>query len=320
MISSVFLILLFWVSRGFGIVELPAPEDAIYRSYNSFKPPFGGTTIRYWEVGGRAVIGESSVKLTSGPKETGWIRCLRRLKGGNFELRMSFFVGSTSTVGSDGIALWITKQKNLKAGPIFAMQNEWDGLLLAFDSGFHDGKTAKDSPRIYAVVNNGSSYGGDWRSTASGSCTAAFRQVGPKPDVFMVVVSQQDGVLKVQYDTPNDKSDNYIQCLSFPLTLDAEEGYVITISASTGQNLPDTHEIHSFMTWTENENIKKKKQEEKLNKDTVDDTKTTETNEEKVDSKTEKRGKDDQEKDKKKNKQDTDKEDTNEDQKRETRC
>jgi len=300
------------------IVDLPDPEDSIYRSYNSFKPPFGGTTIRYWEVGGRAVIGESSVRLTSGPKETGWIRCLRRLKGGNFELRMSFFAGSTSTVGSDGIALWITKQKNLKPGPIFGMQNEWDGLLLAFDSGFHDGKTAKDNPRIYAVVNNGSVYGGDWRSTSSGSCTAAIRQVGPKPDVFTFVVTLQDGELKVQYDTPTDKLE-YIHCLNFPLSLNSEDGYVITVSASTGQNLPDIHEIHQFLTWTENENIKKKKQEEKANsKDTSDDTKTTETNEEIVDSKKEKDQK------KKKNNKDTDndkedtKEDTDEDSKEDT--
>jgi len=99
----------------------------------------------------------------------------------------------------------------------------------------------------------------------------------------------------VQYDTPTDKLE-YIHCLNFPLSLNSEDGYVITVSASTGQNLPDIHEIHQFSTWTENENIKKKKQEEKANsKDTSDDTKTTETNEEIVDSKKEK----DQKKEKK---------------------
>eukprot|EP01125_Pyxidicula_operculata_P021285 TRINITY_DN8136_c0_g1_i1.p1 TRINITY_DN8136_c0_g1~~TRINITY_DN8136_c0_g1_i1.p1 ORF type:complete len:463 (-),score=81.88 TRINITY_DN8136_c0_g1_i1:174-1562(-) len=230
------------------------PEGGVFQYQSSFRGPYGGTHIPFWETGGSALVLDNYVRLTPAEQsKKGWIWSSRPIRHRDFEFQASVSIGSESRLGADGMGIWYTRDRATE-GPVYGSSASWNGLLIALDTFDNDGQ--RDNPVIYAVYNDKSfefSPSQDGKDRALGSCMVAFRQMtnNPESHVAKVKVTYRNRQLSLYYDLSdlNNGQEGWQHCFTSPLEIpDQHLGYFMGISAETG-GLSDYHDVKSFTTW-----------------------------------------------------------------------
>jgi len=162
---------------------------------------------------------------------------------------MRFVVGSSSSWGADGLAIWYTKERP-NEGSVFGSEDRWQGLGVMFDT--FDNDQAGENPAIYAVMNDGqTTYDAslDGKHKLFAHCVLNFRTSNYEPNSHkypsQLRLSYFDGVLHLEVDSRGDH--NWENCFSASVTI--ETGGYFGITAATG-GVTDNHEIVSFNTFT----------------------------------------------------------------------
>lgn len=219
---------------------------------HSFKPPFQGSSIPYWEMQGAAVINneidnKDSVQLiTLAPKEpsqSGSIWNQQQTNMKDWEAMLKFKISGSQESGGDGIAFWFT-QKNGLLGPVYGNNDFWTGLGIFFDTYNNDGLDV--TPLISAHLNDGTTsynFERDGIENALGTCTFQIRNTGIP---ILAKIRYVNRVLAIQISLKRDYIGLPIfqHCLEVQSVDLAPEGF-FGLSSQTG-SIPDQHVIYSF--------------------------------------------------------------------------
>eukprot|EP00027_Filamoeba_sp_ATCC50430_P012517 CAMPEP_0168569900 /NCGR_PEP_ID=MMETSP0413-20121227/16427_1 /TAXON_ID=136452 /ORGANISM="Filamoeba nolandi, Strain NC-AS-23-1" /LENGTH=525 /DNA_ID=CAMNT_0008602473 /DNA_START=190 /DNA_END=1767 /DNA_ORIENTATION=+ len=206
---------------------------------HSFKAPFYLVkgAISFWQIGGSTVITDDFVRLTPAEKSRqGWMWNAKSVSFPSWEVELNFRIGSTSSLGADGMAFWYTKNSK-REGPVFGSEDNWEGLGIFFDT--FDNDAQGDNPYISVVLNNGHTRyqdSPDAKTIQLGGCKYFYRNYDTR-----VRIGYFDNTLQVLVRTQGD----WTLCGIF--NVDLPMGYYFGLSAATG-GLADNHDVMRFET------------------------------------------------------------------------
>ncbi|EPZ34536.1 Concanavalin A-like lectin/glucanase, subgroup domain-containing protein [Rozella allomycis CSF55] len=218
--------------------KLPSRYD--YKQ--TFKYPFklkdDATDIPNFEAKGDVAILNNAVRLTNDmPNQNGVIWTKNANPHKEWQAVVGFRIEGHGNTGGEGLTFWYRKEKAL--GDVFGTADEWNGLGIFLDSFDDDHK--KNNPLIYGILNDGTKKYQkelDGGSQIMGSCFKDFRN-SPLP--YWLKITYASRTLTVE---SAKHGDFYEVC--FEAEIDLPEGYFFGVSASTGPEFADQHEVLMF--------------------------------------------------------------------------
>jgi len=230
-------------------------------SHHSLNRPFD-VSLPYWKYGGDTVCTESFIRLTPNiQSRRGWIFNEFELQKNDWEIELHFGVKSEYHVGGDGFGIWIlnnthhprrNRRNNYLSGPIFGLDNNFQGFGVAFDTYDNDGN--RDNPSIFSIKqsidtkqtwDHDKDFDGNMLKKSPDDlnykCTYDYRN----KDISKVILRYINSELHV-YVNKDSKSDKYDFCFSTKVGIDTKY-YYIALTAMTGQ-VADTHDIYMLVT------------------------------------------------------------------------
>lgn len=143
---------------------------------------------------------------------------------------------------------WYTKETNNTSSKpdFYGRSSKFHGLAIVFDQA--DVKNNRYNPYVYAIENDGKKSAQDFIDYGSSSVHlgACYREIRNTPSPVFVKVRYVGGVLKLDVDI-RQGGRGYLNCFEAPVHLPT--GYYFGVSASTGDEAADDHDIHSFETY-----------------------------------------------------------------------
>lgn len=216
--------------------------------------PYSPSDNNKWETGAGAKVNKDHIRLTpSQPSRTGYVWSRIPVTMTDWEVTVSFKVGSDDAIGGEGMAFWFVEKRML--GPIFGSADYWNGLGIIFDTYNNDDKG--QSPLILAIYNDGTQkYEGfnDGVNQALGSCYAPALRGRSKPSQVKIRYENDKLTVELALDYKADGNPNFQSCISAPVTLGVDKFFGIT--AATGHpierpGLPaiaDNHDLLEIKT------------------------------------------------------------------------
>ncbi|KAM4748960.1 protein ERGIC-53-like [Rhinophrynus dorsalis] len=216
----------------------------------SFKGPhvtLPDGTVPFWDNYGGAIPGPDEVRLVPSLRNyRGSIWTKQNASFPHWELEVSFRISGHGRMGSEGLAVWYTRQPG-RSGPVYGSGDLWDGVGIIFDT--YDNDQKGNNPTILIVGNNGKlnyDHSSDGSSQALASCMKDFRNT-VRP--FRAKITYYKRALQVSVYTGLSPSDNvYELCAEVKNMVIPPTGY-FGISAATGF-LADDHDVLSFLTYS----------------------------------------------------------------------
>lgn len=201
---------------------------------------------RWFDFGGDTVIRAGSgphdayVRLTSqNPSQAGWIFSRVPLTATNWEIEVEFKISGSGGLFGDGMAMWVTTSR-AEMGPVFGMKDNFDGLLLAFDT-YKNNRPGTVFPYVMAMLGDGQTpydQAADGKSTELAGCSARGIRNADFPTKAKITYWQdKELVVELMYK----KEDEWSKCFSVPGVRLPGTTY-LGFSAETGE-LSDNHDI-----------------------------------------------------------------------------
>ncbi|KAI8925188.1 concanavalin A-like lectin/glucanase domain-containing protein [Entophlyctis helioformis] len=227
----------------------------------SFKQPYflQNTTIPYFNTSGDAVAGHQFIRLAMGmPYRRGAIWSAIPNKHPEWKVEMSFFVSGHGVAGGDGMVLWYTEGTH-RNGPMdfYGHSSKFKGIAIVFDTS--DLPNERYNPFVYGLANDGTKSLEDFKSYLSSQVNlgACYREYRNSPGPVFVRLSYIGGILSLDIDV-RQGGNNYVTCFVVPHA-NLPTGYHFGISAATGENDMDDHDVLSFETYELNPKLREHK-------------------------------------------------------------
>jgi len=211
----------------------------------SFKRPYyyynDTNIVPNWAYSGDVIPAADMIRLVpSVPNRKGSIWSILRNSYNEWQIVMSFRVTGRSFTGSQGLALFYTKEK-LKVDTFYGGEHQWDGLAIIFDSQNTDSNS--HVPTINVLYNDGSTIiqsQRNYNDIKKSTCVADFRN-SPIPVFVRITYSNKN--LKVEVDLSHEGNE-YYECSSDNIELPNDNYFGIT--ARTADSNADDHDVLSF--------------------------------------------------------------------------
>jgi len=236
----------------------------------SFKKPYyyynDTNIIPNWECSGDVIPAQDMIRLVpSVPNKTGGIWSLTSNHYDEWQVIFSLRISGRNMHGSQGMGFFYTEHR-LKPDVFFGGETTWNGLAVIFDTLNLDPNT--NIPTISILYNDGNTTirsQRDYDRIKKGTCVADFRN---SPSPVFVRITYKNKNLKVEIDLSHEGTE-FNECINENIEL--PKNFVYGITAKTGNDNPDDHDIISFDFYQLNPPPKEVKyrpiEEEILNRD-----------------------------------------------------
>ncbi|KAJ3206615.1 Protein ERGIC-53-like [Entophlyctis luteolus] len=225
-----------------------ADMERKYDYKQSFKKPFfvlphsHDNKIPFYEYSGDATPSNDYIRLTSSlPDQSGSIWAETQNNKAEWQVHFAFKVGGGAYAGGNGLALWYTKERNVK-GPLMGSKDAWTGLGLVFSTSAREEN--RYTPLIYAVVNDGTKEIVGKPLPADAMAGSCFRNYRNSQVPVWVRVTYKNRQLRVDVDLYKD-GYLFIECFRAK-NVDIPKGYYFGASASTGVHAQNDHDIYAL--------------------------------------------------------------------------
>ncbi|KAI9335996.1 legume-like lectin family-domain-containing protein [Obelidium mucronatum] len=219
--------------------------DRKYDFKQSFKKPFfivketNDRKIPFFEVKDNAIASNEFVRLTSSlPNQVGSIWAEAPNQHKEWQLHFTFRASGRGYAGGDGMALWYSKEKGV-TGTVMGSKDKWNGLGIILSTSSH--KENRFTPFIYAMENDGTK-AVEGRTPQNheilGNCLRDYRNT---PHPVWVRVTYKNRQLRVDFDLYKD-GYQFVECFRAK-NVDLPTGYYFGVSASTGLQVHDDHDV-----------------------------------------------------------------------------
>eukprot|EP00833_Pecoramyces_ruminatium_P014075 jgi/Orpsp1_1/1188107/evm.model.d7180000062478.1 len=211
----------------------------------SFKKPYyyynDTSLIPNWVFAGDVIPSTDMIRLVpSVPNKSGSIWSLQTNHYDEWQVILSLRITGRGLHGSQGIGFFYTDHR-LKTDVFFGSETTWNGLAIIFDTLNRDKNS--NIPTISVLYNDGNTTirsQKDYESIRKSTCVADFRN-SPAPVYVRITYANKN--LKVEVDLTHGGLE-YYECTNDKIELPKE--YVYGVSAKTGSENPDDHDILSF--------------------------------------------------------------------------
>ncbi|KAJ3385619.1 hypothetical protein HDU84_002102 [Entophlyctis sp. JEL0112] len=232
-----------------------------YDYKQSFKKPLfvlphsHGNKIPFFEYSGDAIPSNDHLRLTSSfPDQSSAIWAETPNNKAEWQVHFAFKVGGSAYAGGNGLALWYTKERNVK-GPLMGSKDGWTGLGLIFSTSAREEN--RFAPLIYAVVNDGTKEIAGKPVPADAIAGSCFRNYRSSQFPVWVRVTYKNRQLRVDVDLYKD-GYLFIECFRAK-NIDLPKGYYFGASASTGAHTLNDHDIYALEVFELNPHPRKSK-------------------------------------------------------------
>jgi len=178
--------------------------------------------------------------VPSVPNKAGAIWSLQTNQYDEWQVILSLRITGRDLHGSQGIGFFYTSQR-LKTDVFFGSETSWNGLAILFDTLNRDKNS--NIPTISVLYNDGNTTvksQKDYESIKLSTCVADFRN---SPAPIYVRITYINKNLKVEVDLSHGGLE-YYECTDDNIELPKD--YIFGVSAKTGSENADDHDILSF--------------------------------------------------------------------------
>ncbi|KAK9455692.1 concanavalin A-like lectin/glucanase domain-containing protein [Dipodascopsis uninucleata] len=200
---------------------------------------------RWFDFGGDAIIRtDKYIRLTTDrPSQAGWIFSRLPLTASSFQIEVEFEISGKGNLYGDGMALWLTKEREGESGAVFGAHDKFEGLGVFIDT-YKNNRPGTSFPYIMAMVGDGSTKytkENDGKDVELAGCSArGLHNPSIKPSKLRLTYIKDDFLrLDIQY---KDRS-SWTNCFDVPAPNLPTISY-LGFSAETGE-LSENHDLIS---------------------------------------------------------------------------
>lgn len=222
------------------VVSSQFDTEGSYNMRHSFKPPYYGGMVPFWEIRGTTRIEDNFIRLTGlVESQEGLLWNTEKVHMKMWQVETELQIHGGGYRAADGMALWFVDRMG-ESGHVFGSKDMFKGFAVFLDS--FDNVLQTPSPRINLAVNDGSisfKAADNGKNMVVDSCNVDFRG-----SAFKIKVSFDGSRAVVSYDFGNGR---YSECASADVPF-IGDGVYFGVSAATG-GLFDNHDVLSYKAY-----------------------------------------------------------------------